>query len=128
MNTKSLSPAALLLAAGLLLPGCIAVVAAAAVGTGVAWHLGALEATVEATPEEAIAAAKEAIADLKLNVVSVNASTIDGELIARTATDTRISIVAKREAEQVTKLTIRVGTFGDESLSMTLLEKIKANL
>lgn len=127
MNAKTRSLAVLLLAVGLL-PGCFAVVAGAAAGGAGAWYVGALTSTVEATPEETIAAAKEAIADLKLSLISVNTSAIDGELIARTATDTRISIVAKRETDQTTRLTIRVGLFGDDSLSLTLLEKIKANL
>jgi hypothetical protein len=51
-----------------------------------------------------------------------------GDFVARNAADKKIKIEVERTGERLTKVTIRIGVFGDESLSMAILDKIKANL
>ena len=119
-----------LMAAGTVLvqTGCVAVVAAGAAGTGVAWFNGRMESTLSAGIGDAYGAAQAAIRDMEFASVSQKKSSIDAELVARTALDKRVEIVLKKVDDRVTKVSIRIGVFGDETLSLAVLEKIKANL
>lgn len=108
--------------------GCVAVVAAGAAGAGVAWVRGALETNLEAGLDEAYAAAQEAVAQLELAKISEKKSALDASLLARTALDKRIEIVLKRVGPKTTHVSIRVGVFGDEALSLTVLERLRAAL
>lgn len=108
--------------------GCVAVVAAGAAGAGVAWVRGALETNLEASLDEAYQAAQEAVAKLELARISEKKSALDASVLARTALDKRIEIVLKRVGPKTTHVSIRVGVFGDEALSLTVLERMRAAL
>ena len=49
-------------------------------------------------------------------------------LIARNAADKKIEMRVELVGENVSKLKIRVGVFGDEAQSLAILEKVKSNL
>lgn len=126
----SLRPlAGLVLACALLLQaGCVAVVAAGAAGTGVAWHSGRMETTLNHELDAVYAAAQQAVDRMEFARVSEKKSGVDAELIARTARDKKVEITLKRVDDKITRLGIRVGVFGDEAVSLSLLEQIKAGL
>lgn len=119
---------ALPLAAVLFQGGCVAVVAAGAAGTGVAWYGGKLEANLNDDLDAVFRAAQKALTQLEFAKISDKKSGVDAELISRTALDKKIEVTLQKVANGATKVAIRVGIFGDETLSMTILEKIKANL
>ena len=50
---------------------------------------------------------------------------VSATLVALTADNTKIKIVLNRKADNVTETSIRVGTFGDESMSRLILERIR---
>lgn len=108
--------------------GCLAVAAAGAATAGVLYVRGELRSTVDADTAAVVKAAEATLDDMGFNVVSAKSSSVDGEVTARTAQDTRILINVKAESDSVTRYTIRVGTFGDESLSRQIDEKIRARL
>ena len=114
--------------AALLQSGCVAVVAAGAAGTGVAWYKGRLEANVNADIDDTFKASQKALTQLEFAKIKDHKSAVDAELVARTALDKRVEIQLTRVTSGTTKIEIRVGVFGDESLSMLILEKIKAAL
>ena len=117
-----------ILAALPVLSGCL-VLAVGAAGAGGAFYLtGDLEATIEARPEQIIAATEKAFREMDFATVSASASEVDGKAIARTATDKKITVTTKFKSEKTSKLSIRIGIFGDETLSRMILEKIKKNL
>lgn len=143
MNSTSLPPAriftrkraraavvALALGGTVLLgtSGCVAVVAAGAAGAGVAWVRGALETNLEASLGDTYRAAQEAVAKLELAKISEKKSALDASVLARTALDKRIEIVLKRVGPKTTHVSIRVGVFGDEALSLTVLERMRTAL
>lgn len=115
-------------AAVLCSSGCVAVVAAGAAGTGVAWYAGRMETTLNHGVDDVYAASQQAVKQLEFARVSERKSGVDAELIARTALDKKVEITLNRVDDKATKVSIRVGVFGDEALSLNLLEKIKANL
>ncbi len=100
-----------------LLPGCLAV-AVAAGAAGVAYVDGDLEAKLDATPQK----------DMNVPIKSKEATAIDGKLVGRTALEKKVEITVQRETETTSKISIRIDTFGDESLSRQILEKIKSKL
>ena len=110
------------------LSGCVAVVAAGAATTGVLYVRGELRSTVDAGVPAVIASAERAVKDMGLSLVSATSDEAEGEVVARTAQDRRVLIRARSESENVTRYTIRVGTFGDESLSRMIDDKIRAGL
>lgn len=133
-SLRHLSAGVRVLAASLLLgllltaTGCVAVVAASAAGAGVAWVRGALQTNLEHGMDATFKAANAAVRDMEFARVSDRKSGVDAQVVARTALDKRIEITLKRVSDRVTQVDIRVGVFGDEALSLALLEKIKANL
>jgi hypothetical protein len=121
----------LMLAAALLaasLTGCVAVVAGAAGAGTVAWVRGELEATLDANYEKAATAANLAIEQLQFAKISEKKDALTAILIARTAEDKKVEIKVIKIGDQSAKVQIRVGVFGDEALSLTILDKIKTNL
>jgi hypothetical protein len=111
----------------LALPSCVAVAAAAGAGAGVLYAQGNLTVLVDATPKEVRDAAKWALGDLDIAVISADSTAVDASVVGRTATDTRISITAERRPEG-TRLVIRVGILGDETLSALIYERMQTRL
>lgn len=115
-----------LAAAGLT--GCVAVVAAGAAGTGVAWYSGRLEANLDHNLDAVFAAAQKSLDQLEFANISNKRSRVDARLVSRTALDKKVEITLEKVTDRSTKVIIRVGIFGDETLSMSILDKIKAAL
>lgn len=116
------------LGATLLQTGCVAVVAGAGAGAAVAYVRGDLDATLNASFDKATKAANAAMGDLKFAKVSENKDALQAIIVARNAADKRIEVRVEKVGDSVAKVKIRVGVFGDEALSLAILEKIKANL
>ena len=110
------------------LTGCVAVVAAGAAGTGVAWYRGRLEANLDQNIEAVFAASQKALNQLEFANISNKKSSVDAQLVSRTALDKKVEITLQKVTDRSTKVMIRVGVFGDETLSMSIMDKIKAAL
>ncbi len=138
MNTISLPSlmkrAALALACGALLAplsGCVvaAIGAAGVAGAGtIAYIRGELDAAVPGDVAALSTAATKALEELRFAKISEDKSAVDAAIRARTGQDRKIDIRLNRTADNLTRVRIRVGTFGDEELSRLLLDKIKAKL
>jgi hypothetical protein len=110
------------------LTGCVAVVAAGAAGTGVAWFSGRLEANLDQNIDAVFAASQKALTQLEFANISNKKSSVDALLVSRTALDKKVEITLQKVTDRSTKIMIRVGLFGDETLSMSILDKVKAEL
>lgn len=107
--------------------GCV--VAAVGAGAGaVAYIRGDLEATLESSLNAAAKATDRAIGQLEFAKVSDRKDALTANYVARTAQDKKIEIILTKVGDKVTKVRIRVGVFGDEAVSLAILEKIKAGL
>jgi hypothetical protein len=118
----------LLMASLALHTGCVVVAAGAAGAGAVAYILGDLETTLEGGLDSVHRASGRAISQLEFVKISDRKDALSANLVARTAQDKKIDIVLTKTADNLTKVQIRVGVFGDEELSRALLDKIKANL
>lgn len=128
MSVRRLLVALLLGVSAAGLTGCVAVVAAGAAGTGVAWYSGRLEANLDQNIEAVFAASQKALNQLEFANISNKKSSVDAQLVSRTALDKKVEITLQKVTDRSTKVMIRVGVFGDETLSMSILDKIKAAL
>lgn len=108
--------------------GCVAVVAAGGGATAVAWVRGELRASLSSNYENTVKATNQAIGQLGFVKISEERDALKAVIVARTAGDKKIKIVVDRVGDTVTNVNIRVGVFGDERISLTLLDKIKADL
>ena len=109
------------------LSGCLAVAAGAGAGV-VAYVRGDLETTLANDYNPVVDATRKAIKDLEFVKVSDNKDAFRAEIIARTALDKKVEISLTNAGKNLTNIKIRVGVFGDEQLSLAILEKIKAGL
>ncbi len=108
--------------------GCLVVAAGAGAGAAVAYVRGQLEAQVNADYEPTIAATERALQQLSIAKVNDRKDALVDTITARTAADKKVEIRLENAARGLTKVRIRVGIMGNESLSISILEKIKANL
>ena len=108
--------------------GCLAVAAGAGAGATVAYVRGDLDATLNANLDRSSSAVNKAIEQLQFAKISENKDALQAIIIARNASDKKIELHLSKLADDATKLKIRVGTFGDDFLQTTILEKVKANL
>jgi hypothetical protein len=118
----------LLLASSAALGGCVvAAVGAGAAGT-VAYIMGDLQTVEVAKLDDVYEAAEKAVVELELSVTSKTKDAMSAEIIARDSQDKKVKIKLVATAEGGTKLSIRVGTFGNETKSRLVYEQIKKNL
>ncbi len=111
--------------------GCllVAVGAAGAAGAGtVAYIRGELDASLTGDVATLSAATTKALEELRFAKINENKSAVDAVIRARTGQDKKIDIMLNRTADNLTRVRIRVGTFGDEELSRLLFDKIKSKL
>ncbi|MGD9790438.1 MAG: DUF3568 family protein [Phycisphaerales bacterium] len=119
------------------LSGCVALVAGAVAGAGAyAYAEGKLESTLNAPLDRSYAAARRAISDLEFTETSAKKDALEAVVEARTAGNDTVTITLKALAVEggdpskstTTKCSIRIGTFGDEKKSITILDAIKSRL
>jgi hypothetical protein len=108
--------------------GCLVAAAAAGTGATVAYVRGDTETTLPGHPKEITAASEAAAKDLKLTVTQSTSSGLDGKMVARTASDTPVVVTVKTHGPDASRVTIRVGRFGDDVMQNQLLERIRENL
>jgi hypothetical protein len=111
-----------------LFTGCVVVAAGAAGAGAVAYVRGEMQASVEHNLGTTFAASQRALQNLQFARIDDRQSGVDAQLISRTALDKRVEIKLKKVTDGLTKVHIRVGVIGDQELSLTILEKIKAEL
>lgn len=122
---------AVVCAAGLLLTGCAAALVAGGVAAGagtVLYVQGAMEATYDRSFDDVWQASQDGIKSLGLRPTKRDKSPTKGILKTRRLDDKPVTIVVRPLTEKTTKLTIRVGTFGDEVTSREILEAIDSQL
>jgi len=112
--------------------GCPAAVlvggGATAGGGAVAYIKGELKTTAQVSLDRAWKATQMAMDDLEFMVTGKEKDVFDAELTASGAVDKKIKVALKKISDTRTEIKIRVGAFGDKSLSQQILETIKKRL
>ena len=108
--------------------GCAAVLlgGGAAAGAGTILYIkGELQSNEDVSLGTAWIATQAAIKDMEFVTGTTEKGDVSAKLIAYTADNKKIQINLKTKPETLTEIGIRVGTFGDESFSRLILEKIR---
>jgi hypothetical protein len=114
-----------------LIGGCALFLVGAGVAAGVgavAYVNGELRVSEEATVNKVYNSCLKTMSELQFKVTDKQTDALAGKVLAKRADGTNITISFKRQTDTVTEIRIRVGVFGDESLSRLIHEKIKKNL
>ena len=121
------------LALGLLLAavgtsGCILLLGAAGGVAGSKYVGGKLEAEINAPVEKVHQATVAGLKSLGLPLVINQGDKLAAKLESRTVDDKKVAIAVGFVSETQSKLSIRVGTIGDEKRSRSILNAIQAEL
>lgn len=114
-----------------LVQGCAVawVGAGLAAGAGtVAYLRGDLEAVESKDIDTVLEATEKAIEELELKVSKKTKDKMSAVIVARDAQDEKITIKLNATADESTKLSIRVGGFGNETKSRLIYQKIREKL
>lgn len=126
-SIRMLVLAATLLALGAT--GCAAAAAGAVVGVGTYSYLrGDMTTTFAAPIDDVWQATVQATRELGLVVKEQERDGLNGRLVASQVKGGDIKISLERRGDNVTAVSVRVGTFGDENMSRFVLDKIRENL
>lgn len=127
MNKQVISATALLFCIAIFAHGCVVAAIGAGAGT-VAYVRGDLQTIETADIDTLYKAVKIAANRLELNITKTAKDQMSATVILRDALDKKIKIKLKRIDDENTKLSIRIGLFGDETKSRFIYAKIKENL
>ena len=132
VSCKHVSTALILvLTAFCVTTGCAVILVGAGAGAGaagIAYVKGDLQTRLKADPRAVEKASVKALEVLDIRKISSSGSAVDAEVVGRTATDAKVLIKVKGEAAGESSVSIRVGTFGDETMSRRICEEINKHL
>jgi hypothetical protein len=89
---------------------------------------GTYTATLDAPPDRVTNAARAAVEQLGLRDIKSNPTKVDGWVSAKTANNEPVNIDVSQDGANRSKVSIRVGVVGDDSISKRIYEKIRDNL
>lgn len=113
-----------------MIGGCgpeIVLIGAASAGT-IVYVSGDLESTEPKNIEIVYSAALMAAEQLELRVISKSKDALSATIIAHDAQDKKIQIKMTAPSEHTTKMSIRIGTFGNKTKSRRIYQKIYNNM
>ncbi len=110
--------------------GCLAIAVGAGAAGTVAYIAGDMDTEEPYSIEETYVASRQAADKLGLNVIEGESGkdALSARVVARDVADKRISIRLKAINSSSTKLSIRVGTFGDDTKTHLIYNTIRENL
>jgi len=95
---------------------------------GVTNELGTIQATFGAAPPAVTDATATTLRNMDLTVDRKDATDIDGIVVARTAQDREVTVKINRAGDQMSRVSMRIGLFGDEQASIAVLDRIRRQL
>ena len=108
------------------LTGCGAVIVGGAAAGTVAYLQGDLRAVLEGSVAQSARAVDAAIKKTGVSQISRSVDSLGARYNLRTSQDEAVEITLKKAGNATTEVIIRVGFFGDESLSHQILEEINS--
>lgn len=110
--------------------GCLAVAVGAGAAGTVAYMRGDLEAEESYNIDQTYAAARAAVDQLGLKVIEgeTDKDALSAHIVARDSADKKVEVRLKAITPSTTKLSIRVGTFGDDTKTHRIYNTIREKL
>ncbi len=108
--------------------GCVAILAGGAGAGAVAYVRGEAKGNVNASVDRTAQAVSAVVSEMNLNLIQSTSDEVSAEFTARTADDKRVRINLASAGNNITEVRVRIGTFGDETLSRDIFNRIEARL
>ena len=111
--------------------GCINALVAGGVAAGagaVAYVRGDFEVVRRESITKLYNASLKALEDLEITITQFEKDALSAVITGHGAEDKKIVVKMKMVENDLTKLTIRIGTFGDKAMSQIIYDKIRKNL
>ena len=128
MQIRKFVLSCLLAASVVVLQGCLVVAVGAGAAGTVAYVKGDLETVESANIDKVYDATLHAMDRMKLPIIAKTKDAMTAKITSRDAQDKKVTITLTAAADRSTKITIRVGTFGDQSKSVLIYDEIKKGL
>jgi len=128
MCTQKLFLSFLLVAVVLSSQGCKTVMVGPKLQTEAVYTFGELTSTIPYDVDTVNEAAKTALDQLQLRTIMATKDRLSAKIIARDPEDKKVAVGLLAATENTTKLTIRIGTLGNEAKSKVIYSKIRDNL
>ena len=110
--------------------GCLAVAVGAGAAGTVAYLAGDLEAEEPYAIEQVYTATRQAVDELDLKIIEgeTDRDALSARVVARDSADKKIEVRLKAITRSATKLSVRVGTFGDDTKAHLIYNAIRDRL
>lgn len=108
--------------------GCLFVAGGAAAVGGMLYVNGDLEQSIKADPQKVVAATEKAFIALKVTLVSKEATGLEGKVSGQTGDGKAITVKVANKGGGISKVSIRIGTFGDKDKSQAIMDEIVKRL
>ena len=105
--------------------GCAAVIVGSAVGAGVAYIKGTLEANFDRPVKQMHKSSLAALHDLKLNIKEEELTPHSSHVVAAYEDGTKVHVSIDALTEKASRVKIRIGIFGDQQKSEIIMDAIK---
>jgi hypothetical protein len=92
------------------------------------WVEGSLESALASSMPDVVNATTATLADLELVGIDSTVDRLKGEITARMAVGTKVTIKLEAVDFETTSIRIKVGTFGDRSVALQILRNIEKRL
>ncbi len=125
---RSLLFAVLLIASSMQMTGCFALFVGAAAASGVVWIKGRLQQNVDAPLDRVHSATVAGLKRLSLPVISDKKDKARAKVESEYSDGKHVWVQLDYLTKNATRITIRVGTLGDEPRSREILDNIMRNL
>jgi hypothetical protein len=119
---------AIMLCVGMLIGCKSAVVTPDGTDANYSWVEGSLKAVVAGAMPEVIKATNDTLEDLDLVGIDSTVDKLKGKITARMAVGTKVTINLEAVDFDNTSVRVKVGTFGDRSISLQILRNIEKRL
>jgi len=86
---------------------------------------GTMKGTENVSLDQAWSATQAAIKDLEFTVINQQKDALAARLTARTALDRKVEVELRRISDNLTEVRVHAGSFGDQSLSYTVVQAIQ---
>jgi hypothetical protein len=119
---------AIMLCVGMLIGCKSAVVTPDGTDANYSWVEGSLKAVVAGAMPEVVEATNATLEDLDLVGIDSTVDKLKGKITARMAVGTKVTINLEAVDFDNTSVRVKVGTFGDRSISLQILRNIEKRL
>lgn len=109
----------------LTVTACVPTIAGGGAGFSVAYVAGELQGQEDLSIDEAWPAVIRALENLELRVKEQDKDSLSAKAVAYGADDKKVIVRLRRESAGTTSFKIRVGFWGDQAFSVTILDKIE---